>query len=54
VQKDRVDQSALGFDHSEKLAQHESQKGPPICVVCMQLSRCDRCANSAFSIERVA
>lgn len=26
VQKDRVDQSAVGFDHQEKLAQHSSQK----------------------------
>ncbi len=27
VQKDRVDKSAVGWDHHEKLAQHESQKG---------------------------
>ena len=27
VQKDRVDQSALGYDHQEKLQKHESQKG---------------------------
>ena len=27
VQKDRQDQSALGFDHQEKLEKHASQKG---------------------------
>lgn len=27
VQKDRVDQSAVGYDHQEKLAAHASQKG---------------------------
>ena len=27
VQKDRVDDSAVGWDHHEKLAQHDSQKG---------------------------
>ena len=26
VQADRKDQSALGFDHQEKLAQHKSQR----------------------------
>ena len=27
VQKDRQDQSALGFEHQEKLEKHASQKG---------------------------
>lgn len=27
VQKDRVDKSAVGWDHHEKLALHTSQKG---------------------------
>ena len=27
VQSDRVDKSAVGWDHQEKLAQHDSQKG---------------------------
>ena len=27
VQSDRVDKSALGYDHQEKLEKHESQKG---------------------------
>ena len=27
VQTDRVDKSAVGYDHKEKLGQHESQKG---------------------------
>ena len=27
VQKDHVDKSAVGWDHHEKLEQHESQKG---------------------------
>ena len=27
VQTDRVDESAVGWDHHEKLAQHDSQKG---------------------------
>ena len=28
VQRDRQDSSAEGWDYQEKLAQHESQKGP--------------------------
>ena len=39
VQNDRVDQSAVGWDHQEKLSQHESQKGPfslsSFAVVCL-------------------
>ena len=31
VQKDRVDKSAVGWDHQEKLEKHESQKGK-ICL----------------------
>ena len=27
IQKDRVDQSALGWDHQESLGKHESQTG---------------------------
>lgn len=27
VQTDRVDKSAVGYDHQEKLGQHESQQG---------------------------
>ena len=27
VQKDRVDKAAVGWDHQEKMAKHESQKG---------------------------
>lgn len=27
VQKDRVDKSALGYDHKENVAKHESQTG---------------------------
>lgn len=27
VQKDRVDKSAVGWDHVEKIDKHESQKG---------------------------
>lgn len=27
VQKDRVDKSAVGWEHHEKVDQHESQKG---------------------------
>jgi len=30
VQKDRVDKSAVGYDHQEKAAKHESQKGDTI------------------------
>lgn len=29
VQTDRVDKSAVGWDHQEKLQLHESQKGKP-------------------------
>ena len=35
VQADRVDQSALGWDHQEKLSAHASQKGC-LCV-CLEL-----------------
>ena len=41
VQKDRVDASALGFDHQEKLQKHESQKGENcrfLIFVCFQVS----------------
>jgi len=31
VQTDRVDQSAVGWDHQERLAQHDSQKGLDVC-----------------------
>ena len=33
VQKDRVDKSALGWEHHEKLQQHESQKGMTDAVI---------------------
>lgn len=29
VQKESMDKSAVGWDHQEKMAQHESQKGDP-------------------------
>ena len=34
VQKDRVDKSALGWEHHEKVEKHESQKGK-LCVFCL-------------------
>lgn len=27
IEKDRVDESALGWEHQEKLSKHESQRG---------------------------
>ena len=34
VQTDRVDKSALGWEHHEKVEKHESQKGK-LCVFCI-------------------
>lgn len=32
VQTDRVDKSALGYEHHEQVDKHESQKGNYLCV----------------------
>ena len=41
VQKDRVDQSAVGFEHKEDLAKHESQKGKKHTVI-LTLKECKK------------
>ena len=38
VQADRVDQSAVGWDHKESVEKHESQKGEIVWFFCLSNS----------------
>ena len=40
VMEDRQDKSAVGWDHAEKAAKHESQKGKGLLILSSLLSAC--------------
>ena len=53
VQSDRVDKSALGWDHKENVDKHESQKGQRLKRLLASLKRKKRCSLRSCHVKQL-